>query len=299
MPALRDGSRCRGVSIADGGELGHDPEDSTRTGAHFPLGGKAERQTMQRSSLLTFLLGGLAMFAAADASPTTSPRAPREVRLEGSLSQRTGNTDKLSYTYGLTASVGLARHGLAASLRAERSKNKGQPSDVDNLRVDLMDNWGLSDAIEPYAKITYYRNVVWGFRRQIRAGCGLVQGWWATSRGPAFRTRLGYQFRSNRFTRLWSDAEGAKPGERQHCLLLGGRTQVPLMRNISLSVSGDYEPVLLEGDNYYADLNASLTFVVNDRVRLIASSDAAYQRIPVPGKKQRNTESSFRLSVRI
>jgi hypothetical protein len=234
----------------------------------------------------------------ATATPSTNACAV-ELRLEGSLSQRTGNTDKLAYSYGLNLAVERSRHTVTGGIRGEWSKNKGQAADVDNLRADLTESWRWSGAVEPYAKITYYRNEIWGFRHQVRAGVGLVQGWWATSSGPAFRTRIGYQFRASEFTALWERAEGAKPEERQHCVLMGFRTRIPVMEHIALALTGDFEPVLSEGDNYYADLNGSLTFVVNERVNLIASQDLTYQRIPVPGKKQRNTESSIRLSVRV
>ncbi len=221
------------------------------------------------------------------------------IRVEGSLSHRTGNTDKLTYSYGLTVTRELRRHLLFAALRGEWSNNEGQPADIDNVRADLMETWRLHRDVEPYAKLTYYENEPWGFRRQVRAGVGVVQGWWQGRRGPAFRTRVGYQFRANHFTDVWSRSTGPRPRRRQHCALMGVRAQLSLMRNIGFAVSGDYEPVLREADNYYAELNGSLTFEVNRRVSLVATQDVTYQRIPVPGKERRNTDLGMRLAVHL
>lgn len=233
----------------------------------------------------------------AKAGDTATPQA--ELRIEGSFVQKAGNTDKIDYTYGGSLKLSWMDHVVTAGVRGDVSERKNQAKDVDSFRADIMESWRLTPTIQPYAKLTYYRNPVWGFRHQARVGFGLVQGWWDTTSGHVFTTRAGYQFRANEFTALWGQSEGPKPEERQHCLLLGARTQLPLMKNITLSLTGDYEPVLLGGDNYYADLEGSLSFTVNQRVSIVTGHSVIYQRVPIPGKARSNTESAVRFSVRL
>lgn len=221
----------------------------------------------------------------------------RSLEVELSYSHVSGTVDRQGLSYGLTLSGKPLPREAEFRVRGNWAKDRGRSPVADDTRVDLIYTGPLVPTLKPYVKATYARNPPWGYRHQVRVGAGVVQTWFPTRHGPLLQTRTGYQYRGNRFSPVWDLVEGAKPSSRQHCALLGARTQIPLYPGATVHVSADYEPSLLEGENYYAEVDGSLRVQVHRKASLALVREWAYQAVPLPGKPKTDAQTSVRLVV--
>lgn len=211
---------------------------------------------------------------------------PLTGKLNLSFAKDKGNVNEEALRYGLKIHSKINSNDANLTFKGKKTE-RSKKSSTETYEVSLLDVYHLNDISAMYGKITSYQNIPKGYTHQWRLGFGYLHTWYQANEKQFFNTRIGYQNRDNDFATGIDD--------HQDFLLVGFRTQFPIMTNISLFTQFHYGFEFANAEEYEIEVELASIFVVNKQIDLKMEYELEYSHVPVPGRKARDT--SFLTSI--
>jgi len=225
-------------------------------------------------------------------STKNDAKPPISGKVSFDYSRHKGNIDDRAIGYGLSLKFKkIANHEVFLKIEGDKGEIQHMTY-TDELEASALDIYHLNKISELYGKVSYYRNEPRGYKYQKRIGGGYLHTFYQNDlEEKSFKTRIGYQHRSNRYTTNVDD--------NQDYLQLGFRLKhplkYPLMKNISLFTELNYMIDFSDSKDYEIESLLSLLFYVNKKIDIKIEYERLYSNIPVFEKQK--TDSYFGTSL--
>ena len=141
----------------------------------------------------------------------------------------------------------------------------------------ILDIWRLSKRSRVYAKTSYYRNEFRGFDRRWKLGSGYLYQF-VEKENFELATRTGYQMRISDVT-----IEGDYNQGLHHFLLVGFKSHLVIVENITLRVKLDYEQDFRRAANHIIESKGGFELKVNNWLRTLFTHSLLFSGLPIEG----------------